>query len=196
MLSKRAWATGDGEVLARHRSSLLKRAALLFVIGLLYTPLWPADILHFYGLYITVAALVLGWSSRRLVGLAVAFGLGFVAMMLTLDYEAGWDWETLAYDDLWTPVGMVRHLFFNGFHPVFPWTAFLLVGMVVGRLDWRAASVRRAGLAWGVGCLAVAEWASRGLIASTRGELGDEVAVALFGTAPMPPMPPSPSCSR
>ena len=40
-----------------------------------------------------------------------------------------------SYAGFWTPWGMIRHLFFNSFHPVFPWTAFLLAGMWLGWQD-------------------------------------------------------------
>ena len=56
-------------------------------------------------------------------------------MLVLLDYDAGINWETLEYTGFWAPVGFVRNLFFNGFHPVFPWSTFMLIGMVVGRYD-------------------------------------------------------------
>lgn len=54
-------------------------------------------------------------------------------MLLGLNYEAGWNWDTLEYTDFWTPTGFVRNLFYNGWHPVFPWLAFLAFGMWLGR---------------------------------------------------------------
>ncbi len=192
LLSKKAREAGDVQALARHRDSLLKRALFLFVVGLLYTPIWPADILHFYGLYITIGALLLAAPSRRLLWLAGAFTLTFVGLILIFDYEKAWNWETLQYADLWTTQGMVRHLFFNGFHPVFPWTAFLLIGLVIGRLDLRDAGVRRRLFAQGVIVAVLAEACSAILIRafSISADAAEiEVIGALFGTAPMPPMP-------
>ncbi len=194
LLSRKAYEAalrGEREPLARDRATLLKRALFLFVLGSLYTAIWPADILHFYGVYIAVAAFLLATPTRRLWSYAGLLVVAFVALLLTLDYERGWDWSTLSYDGLWSPAGMVRHLFFNGFHPVVPWLAFLLVGMAIGRLEMRSATTRRRVLLWGVGVAAIAEllsaFLSRALTAVSPAEA--EVVEALFGTEPMPPMP-------
>ena len=48
-MTQRARLDHDAQGLATNRTRLLKRALFLFVVGLCYTPLWPADILHFYG---------------------------------------------------------------------------------------------------------------------------------------------------
>ncbi len=192
LASRSARERGDAASLSNTRTALLKRASFLFVVGLLYTPLWPADILHFYGLYITVGVLLLAAPTRRLWLAAGLFTAMFVVLVLVLDYERGWDWDTLAYEGLWTPLGMVRHLLFNGFHPVFPWTAFLLVGMALGRLDLSVRSVRARVFAWGLAAVVVAEGASALLVSglSAGASVSDrEIIEALFGTAPMPPMP-------
>jgi uncharacterized membrane protein YeiB len=60
-----------------------------------------------------------------------------MGLLILFDYEAGWDWSTLEYQDFFTPSGFFRHLLFNGFHPVFPWAAFLLTGIWVGRINLR-----------------------------------------------------------
>ena len=192
LLSRKARETNDLVALAGHRTLLLKRALFLFIVGLCYTPLWPADILHFYGIYIAVGALVLGASGRWLWGLTAGFGLGFVVLLFVFNYEVGWDFETLTYSGFWTPRGMIRHLFFNGFHPVFPWTAFLLAGMWLGRQDLRDPAVGRRVLVGSVGVAVVAEAASWLLVrtlSTGTSMLEDEIVEALFGTAPMPPMP-------
>ncbi len=192
LMSNRPRLSHDLESLRRCRISLFKRAALLFVVGLLYTPIWPADILHFYGVFIAVGACLLAASSRTLWAAAAAFTAGFVVLILAFDYERGWNFDTLAYLDLWTAPGMVRHLFFNGFHPAIPWTAFLLLGLIVGRQDLRNPQRRRLVFLSGVAVAAVAEIVSHILIRSfTVGASAEEreVIVALLGTAPMPPMP-------
>ncbi|GAB5533930.1 MAG: heparan-alpha-glucosaminide N-acetyltransferase domain-containing protein [Rubricoccaceae bacterium] len=192
LLSKKGREAQDRERLGRDRNILLKRALFLFVIGLLYTPIWPADILHFYGAYIAVAAFLLAAPTRRLWALAGSLVVGFVVLFIVLDYETGWDWSTLEYSGFWTPAGLVRHLFYNGFHPVVPWLAFMLVGMVLGRQDLTGASVRRRVIVWGASVALVAEAVSFGLVrvlsvGASPSDLGD--ITALFGTAPMPPLP-------
>ena len=121
LMTNRARIHNDDTVPGKIRIRLLKRAMFLFFIGLLYTPIWPADILHFYGVYIAIGILFLTASSRRLLVVSGLFVLGFVVLLLLFDYEKGWNWSTLEYSGFWTPTGMIRHLFFNGFHPVIPW---------------------------------------------------------------------------
>jgi uncharacterized membrane protein YeiB len=43
----------------RLRNTILKRALFLFVTGLLLQTFWPADILHFYGGYMTFTSFLL-----------------------------------------------------------------------------------------------------------------------------------------
>ena len=181
----------DGDV-GPSRSVLLKRALFLFVVGMLYMPIWPADILHFYGVYLFAAAWFLGSSDGKLLGLAGVAVVIACGMLVTLDYGAGWkDWESLEYLDFWTPQGFVRNTFFNGFHPFFPWVAFVLFGMWLGRqrLDDR-------GMCWKFvlvfGALAIAtELGSDALIgwAVASGEVSMEDASSVFGTEIIPPFP-------
>lgn len=192
LLSQQARASGDADQLVQVRTTLLKRAVFLLLVGLLYTPIWPGDILHFYGVYIAVAAFLFAAPARRLWTIATALVLAFPPMLFTLDYERGWDWATLSYDGLWTPAGMIRNLFFSGFHPVIPWLAFLLVGMVLGRLDMGNAAIRKRVFAWGAGVAFASEVVSWLLIRTlSPGEThsDQEAIAAVFGTEPMPPVP-------
>jgi hypothetical protein len=59
----------------------------------------------------------------------------FPILMSFFNYGEAWDFETLAYKDFWTPIGFIRNLFFNGFHPVIPWLAFMFLGLWFGRQD-------------------------------------------------------------
>lgn len=192
LMSARARTAGDTAGLRGQRRILLKRALFLFCVGLAYTPIWPADILHFYGVYIAIGALLLAAPAGRIWTIAAGFVLGFLVLLVLFDYEAGWNWQTLEYQDLWTLEGLTRHLFFNGFHPAVPWTAFLLLGMWLGRQDVASPACRRRLLLTGASvavalevgsrlALAIVEPLARGLDRATVG--------ALLGTGPMPPMP-------
>lgn len=192
LLTREARVSNDPVRLARNRRTLLRRAAFLFLAGLLHTSVFSADILHFYGVYIAVAALMLVTPTRRLWVVSGVLVMAFVVMAVTLDYERSWNWETLEYRDLWSPAGTVRHLIFNGFHPVVPWLAFLLVGMVLGRQDMRHRGTRRRVFAWGAGVALAAEslsWLCVHTFTRSAGPADEAFVVAIFGTAPMPPMP-------
>jgi uncharacterized membrane protein YeiB len=162
------------------------------VVCLLYTTILPADILHFYGIYIAVAAFSLATPMRRLWGYSGLLILLFALMFLTLDYEQGWNWKTLEYTGLWTFSGMFRHLFYNGFHPVIPWLAFLLIGQALARLDIRNPAIQRRVFLAGATVAVAAETVSWVVIRtlSSGASLNDQgVIEAIFGTKPMPPMP-------
>ena len=68
LLSRTARQTNDHLLLGQHRRLLLKCALILFGVGLAYWPVWPADILHFYGAYIVVAVLFLTIATRENAG--------------------------------------------------------------------------------------------------------------------------------
>ncbi len=121
----------------------LKRAAFLFLIGLANMLIFSADILHFYALYFLIGLLFVGQSWRILLLGAFALILGWIAMVFVLNYEAGWNFETLTYPEFWQPKGFVRNALFNGWHPVFPWAAFFLLGMATAKLNLQSKSTQR-----------------------------------------------------
>ena len=189
LLTRRARTAGDAVALRAVRGTLLKRAGFLFIAGFLFATLWPGDILHFYGVFFAVGALLCAVSDRWLWSWAAGFAGSFVLLCLLFDYSAGWEWESLTYRDFWTPAGVVRHLFFNGFHPVVPWTAFLLVGLWLGRRDLRDRGQRRRMLWKGVGAVAGAELISWLCAPPQPPADSSRLTDFLFGTASMPPMP-------
>lgn len=125
------------------RSTILKRAAFLFACGLLLFLWWPADILHFYAIYMEVAALVLFVPSRYYLWLAAGAVVVFHLLLLILPYETGWNFSTYAYADFWTLPGFLRNTFYNGWNAAFPWLAFFFVGLWIGRLDWNDRALKR-----------------------------------------------------
>ncbi|MEM6987636.1 MAG: DUF418 domain-containing protein [Pseudomonadota bacterium] len=112
--------------------------------------------------------------------------IAFVMLLFAFDYEVGWNFETLDYHGMWTVSGTFRHIFFNGFHPVVPWLAFVFFGVVVGRFELTQARVQKQMLAWGLGVTALAELARYALVAAAAHapELQP-----LFGSEPLPPTP-------
>ena len=136
---------GIGLMLARSdTATVLKRAAFLMALGLINLTIFDADILHFYAVYFVVAIPFVSMSNRGLwIGIATILSLSLLALV-TLDYEAGWNWETYTYSGFWTVTGFLRHTFFNGWHPVFPWVCFLLFGLWLGRLELGARKTQLA----------------------------------------------------
>lgn len=135
---------------APSKTLLARRAAFLFAVGLLNMTVFDADILHFYALYFIVALAFLNASTRTLWWGALGIVAAAVLAIGIFDYEAGWNWETLTYSDLWTLPGFLRHALFNGWHPVLPWAAFLLIGMAIGRIDLADTRIQNRLILWGL----------------------------------------------
>ena len=115
------------------RMSLFKRGIFLFIVGVSFRAQWPYDILHFYGVYLALGALLFTFNARWLTVFAIITPLIFVAEYLVLPPAFGWDyWESPSFHN---PLVAFRDVFFTGHHPVFPWFAYFLAGMAVGRLD-------------------------------------------------------------
>ncbi|PCH45440.1 MAG: transporter [Hyphomicrobiales bacterium] len=165
----------------------LKRAAFLLVIGLLNVLIFSADILHYYAFYFLFGAMLLPLSTRVLVAIIVAVNVVFVGLLLTLNYDLGWNWATYEYLDFWSVDGFTRNLFFNGWHPVFPWLSFLLVGIILSRFELSRRRIQMRMVWLGAGGLLIVELISRGVISLVP--IADKEWVAILGTSPVPPMP-------
>ena len=161
----------------------LRRAAFLFIIGMLDMIVFDADILHFYALYFVIGILFTRASNKGLLlGAAAITLIGYIAVFI-FNYEAGWDFATLKYNDFWSLQGFFRHSFYNGWHPVFPWAAFFLIGMWIGRLDLGAKNVQLRLILGGIFMAVIVTTLSWGL-----GALDPELA-EITGTSPLPPTP-------
>jgi len=190
-MSNSAIAKKDVEKLKRIKTKIGKRAAFLFIVGLLYTPIWTADILHFYGIYMLFALLALTSERKYIIGFATLLVLLFPFLVMIMDYEVGWNFETLEYIDFWTIEGFVRNLFYNGFHPVIPWAAFMLIGLWFGKLDLNNSIIIKKSLWWSLGFFVVINLFSIVTI-SILAEGNEKIAAELqeiVGTSTMPPMP-------
>jgi len=117
------------------RNRIAKRALFLFIVGISYISIWPADILHFYAIYMAITILLLTSKEKTVVISALTLIVAYPLLLTFWNYETGWNFETLDYQDFWTLNGFIRNLFFNGFHPVIPWTAFILFGYWFGKQD-------------------------------------------------------------
>jgi uncharacterized protein len=137
------------------RLSLLKRGLFLFIVGVSFRAQWPYDILHFYGVFLGLAALVFTLHARWLVALAIATTLGFVALYLALPPAFGIDyWESPSFHE---PGAALRDVFFTGHHPAFPWFAYFLTGLAVGQIDLHKSSNHWKLLIGGIALIALAK---------------------------------------
>jgi len=170
---------------------VLKRSLFLLLLGLSYYFIWPADILHYYGVYLLLGLVMLfrpgAYSLRLALGLIILFPI----LLFNLNYEVGWDWENLEYLDFWTPEGFLRNLIFNGFHPFIPWVAFLLVGIWFGKQDLYDETFITGMFQRGLALFITMQVLSPFAVSKAVEILGfsPESATYVFGTGSMPPNP-------
>lgn len=159
----------------------LRRALFLLAAGTMNLLIFPADIIHYYAVYFVLALAWLRAGARAL--LAAMAGVAAVSAwaLLQMDYSQGWDWASLSYQGLWEPAGFARNLLFNGFHPVLPWFALFLYGMLLARLPLSEAPVQ-----WG---LLAAGSAMVGMARAVSGFAAGSEWAPWLATGPMPPGP-------
>ena len=134
-MTNSAIKNADNVKLRIARNRIVKRALFLFVVGISYIIIWPADILHFYGIYMLIIILFLTSKRKVILISSILLILSYPLLMLLFNYDKGWDFKTFEYHNFWTLEGFIRNLFYNGFHPVIPWSAFMLFGYWFGKQD-------------------------------------------------------------
>lgn len=184
--SARARASDDAAARRAARLVLLKRGLFLMVIGSVFLTVWPADILHFYGVWLALGALTLYLSPGRLIVCAGLATLGGASFLVLGDFFANWNMEDFSYRGLATPGGFTRNLFLDGWHPVLPWVAFYFYGMWLGRQNLRERALRLKLVAACVLLGAFVKWVEHAY--SIPLELVDDARVLLL-TSAVPPTP-------
>ncbi len=188
---KRWIEENDIEKFNNKRLKIFRRAIVLFLIGASYLSIWPADILHFYGIYMLITLAVLKCSQTTVIFWAAGIILLYIPIMMLFNYDLGWDFEDMKYTDLWTLEGFLRNLLYNGFHPVVPWTAFMLIGLWFGRMDLSSERLIRKVIKISLALFLVVQIIS--YLSISFFPYGDsaqqEIWSYLLGTSPMPPLP-------
>lgn len=116
-------------------AGLAVRAVLITLIGLFLTGVDTgiAVILHYYGLLFLLVLPFLGLRPRALVLLAAAWVVVVPAVSHLV--RPALPPPTLGSPPLGDPGLLLAELTFTGYYPTIAWTAYLLVGMAVGRTD-------------------------------------------------------------
>ena len=168
-------------------NTIVKRSIFLLILGLLNMTIFEGDILHYYAFYFLFGVFLLPFGNRALILVIGILNLVFFSMMLFIDYESGWNFEELTYSGFWTIDGFTRNLLFNGFHPVFPWLGFFLLGMLLSRVLLKKRQVQIKMISWGLIAIIFSEIMS--FIISGYVIPADSELQFLFMTDSMPPMP-------
>ena len=190
LMARRALQSYDPTALGQVRHRLFKRSVVLFFMGFLFMQWWKADILHFYGIYLIIGALLLKAPSRRLWGLVLVLLVTSALFFCFREGDpciGGWlmapNRVTKVFDDL----------FMNGYYPVFPWLIFLLIGMWIGRSVLMAETkVKQRVFLAALGILIAIEIAARTLPPLVFAETGhvDDGPLGLFLMADVFPITP------
>lgn len=191
LMTNSALKNNDRQKLKTIRIRIAKRALFLFIVGLSYITIWPADILHFYGIYMLVILFLLSRNKKIILMLTIVLILLYPLLISLLNYEIGWDFDSLNYLDFWTFNGFFRNLFFNGFHPVIPWVSFMLFGFWFGKQD--LANDQFIKKAFWVGSISfvviqVFSYFSISILSEGNQQAISEL-TEVIGTNPMPPLP-------
>jgi uncharacterized membrane protein len=112
-------------------SHIIKRGIFLIILGLLFINLWKPDIIHYIGFFIIVTFFLLAFNKYLRLLIASVFVITSPVLLFIFGYRSGWDMQLA---ELWTIKGFIEYLFISGFHPVFPWISFMIIGSVLGEL--------------------------------------------------------------
>jgi len=128
-----------------------------------------AVILVYYGVLFVVAIPFLALATRSLVAVTAAWILvAPVVSHLWRQSLPGPSYQVPSFDSFDAPLTLLRELVVTGYYPVLTWVPYVLVGILVGRLDlrsWRAAGWLVAVGAWAM----VLAWAVSGALVNRPG---------------------------
>jgi uncharacterized protein len=138
------------------RKHLMKRSLLLLIAGMALWSWWPADILHFYAVFIAVGAWAVTWNQQRLRWWTTAVILVSLPISATLTAAYDVNDAFVSADSMLRAAWVLLDYVTSPYYSVFPWLGFFLAGMLLGRREPADPSFwRRACLIGMLGCLAV-----------------------------------------
>lgn len=139
------------------RGRLARRGLFLFTLGYGINWIWPGTILTYYGAFFLVASVIATWSKRKLVALAfVASAIAALVEWWRFDQSFKGNFTSwLSPAEPNTPRNLLIRVFIDYTHPLFPWLAFFIIGILFGRATSRLGSIRLRLLAIGVAATTV-----------------------------------------
>lgn len=185
LMNRKALFQNDRSELKKNRIRLAKRALFLFVLGMLFSLYWFADILHFYAFYLLIGIALLRVRVSVLKALLPLPVIIFSLWNIFFSWEKGWNFIQFSYPDFYSLEGFFRNLFFNGFHPIFPWISFFILGMILGKTELRPHKRMLRNMWIALGIFLTTELLSFGL----NRAFPDEMMRSLTSTRSFPPFP-------
>jgi uncharacterized membrane protein YeiB len=128
-------ATNSKQLITEIRWRLARRGLFLLALGYGINWVWPGTILPYYGAFFLVASVIAIWPKTKLIS------LGLIAMIVAAVVES-WRFEQSLKGNFtgWlspaepnTPRNFMIRIFIDYTHPLFPWLAFFITGILLGR---------------------------------------------------------------
>jgi uncharacterized protein len=117
------------------RWRLARRGLFLFTLGYGIEWIWAGTILPYYGAYFMVASIIATWAARKLIALATlsTFAAAIIEWWRIEQSFNGNLTTWLSPSTPNTPRDLLIRLFVDYTHPLFPWLAFFIAGILLGR---------------------------------------------------------------
>lgn len=182
-MTKKAYATGDAAELAVQRVRLLKRSAILLVLGWVLTAL-GTPVAVILGAYAVLFVLAMPFLRMRPAALLLSAGVVALVMpSLVLLSRYALLGATSPHAYAWEPAGQVAIVLpviadlWSGYYPALSWLLYVLVGLAVGRMAMQRWQTQLALLLGGAAVAAVAYLSGAALERSTTGLVQDLVTI-------------------
>jgi len=135
LMTRRALLSDKHMKLKQICINLMKRSLFLFIAGVMFSQIWGADILRYYGVYLLIGTCFLLASDRWLIGLGLVTAFCSVDIFLPAQY---YDFINQAFqqrNSVSYIINTFDEIFVTGFYPIFPWLSFVFLGMWLGRQE-------------------------------------------------------------
>ena len=152
---------------------IVKRAIFFFFIGCLNLLYWKPDIIHMYSVYFLMGIIFLRLKKEFLIIIMIMNSLLQYILLQNLNYELGF---TINYDNLTYTI--LKNLLYDGYYPVIPWSSFLILGILISKLDLKNMKILWTMFAIGLSILSI----SIEISTSPENSLND-----IFSMYPYPP---------
>ncbi|WP_051470744.1 heparan-alpha-glucosaminide N-acetyltransferase domain-containing protein [Arthrobacter sp. 35/47] len=167
----------DTAGLSRDRRGIAARAVVIAMVGLMLGGLETniAVILFHYGILFLMALPFLGMPVRRLAWWAAGWTLlsPVAAFLLRPWLESAVSPADLggnpALEHFAQPLTLLTDILVTGYYPALQWLSYLLLGILVGRLNLRSTAVQAGVLLAGVGAAGLAKFVSAFLLGPLGG---------------------------
>lgn len=129
---------------------IIKRAIFFFFIGCINLLYWGPDIIHMYSVYFMMGIVFIRLKKEILIVIMAMNSLIQYILLQNLNYELGF---TINYD--YFTFTILKNLLFDGYYPVFPWSSFLILGILISKLDLKNMKILWTMYAIGLSILSI-----------------------------------------